>query len=74
MKKLTRGKIGAGGWVGGHQRISQGLTMGSALGNVSFADGTMKATILGKKVLKTQVTGRIMLKTGVSFRRNGMSI
>lgn len=74
MKKLTGRKIRSGGWVGGHQRISQRLTMGSVLGNVSFTDRTTKATILGKKVLTTQATRRIMLKTGVSFRRNGMSI
>lgn len=49
IKKLTMRKIGAGRWVGGHQRISQGLTMGSVLGNVSFTDCTTKTTILGKK-------------------------
>lgn len=73
MKKLTRRKLGAGGWVGGHQRISQGLTVGSVLGNVSFTDCTMKAIILGKKVMMTQVTRRIILKIGVLFRRNGVS-
>lgn len=49
MKKLPMRKIGAGRWVGGHQRISQGLTMGSILENVSFTDCTTKTTILGKK-------------------------
>lgn len=48
--------------------------MGSMLGNVSFTDCTMKAIILGKKVMMTLLLARrIMLKIGVLFRRNGVS-
>lgn len=67
MKKLTRSKIAAGGWVGGHQRISQGPDYGISLKKCFCHQVYHKSNESGRKVLVTQATRRIMLKAGVPF-------
>jgi len=70
MKKLTRGKTGAGGLAGGHQRSSQAVITGSVQHNLSISDCTTRTTMLQKNaILIMQVIRGIMQKTGTSCRR-----